>query len=292
MTSAPVRRLLIAAAVLLGVTAADAATTVVTPGPGTPVQDAIDAAAPGDVVRLAGGGYFESITITKALTLAGPPGTVFDQDPEAAVIVAGCGPGTTGVTVLADGVKIRDLRVTDFTQFGVDVQGRDRFKMQNVMVLPNCPSDPPVYSVNVVGSTRVRIDRSWISNYPDAPAVALHLAGIAARGNVRVSRTVAARHEIGIFLEGCAERSVGVARSHANFNSGTGILLQDADGIELKKNTVALNTDNGIAVDANSDNNRIIGNDISGSTTDVSDAGTGNCWKNNQYATGSVPSCP
>ena len=83
-----------------------------------------------------------------------------------------------------------------------------------------------------------------------------------------------------------------IHRSYANFNTVTGILLQDTDGIELKKNQVAQNTDNGIVVDANSDDNRIIKNDVHGSTTDVSDAGTGNCWKHDQYTTGSVASCP
>jgi len=48
-----------------------ATTFFVAPGPGTPFQDAIDAAAPGDVVRLASGTYPEHVTITKALQLGG-----------------------------------------------------------------------------------------------------------------------------------------------------------------------------------------------------------------------------
>ena len=50
----------------------------------------------------------------------------------------------------------------------------------------------------------------------------------------------------------------------------------------------------GIHVDATSDDNRIIRNEVSGSPADVRDDGTGNCWKANTYATGSVPStgCP
>lgn len=286
----PFRHLLVAVLVPLAASVADAATIHVTPGPGTPVQDAIDAAAPGDTVRLAGGNYPEAIVINKALTLAGPKGTYLDNQPAAAVIAAGCGAATTAVTVAADGVKIRDLRVITFTQFGIDVQGRNRIDLKNVLTLPNCPADPPVYSVNVVGSTRVKIDGGWFDSLDMSP-VALHLGGIPARGHVRVIRTLAAGHTFGILIESCAERSVSIARSYANYNIVTGIQLQGADGIELKKNQVANNTSYGIAVDANSDHNRIIGNEIAGSTTDVSDAGTDNCWKNNQYTTGSVPPC-
>jgi hypothetical protein len=36
----------------------------------------------------------------------------------------------------------------------------------------------------------------------------------------------------------------------------------------------------------------LVRNEISGSPTDVSDAGTGNCWRNNTFTTGSVPACP
>lgn len=293
MTSTPFRRVLAALAMLLGATAADAATIHVTPGPGTPLQDAIDAAAPGDTLRLAAGGYFESVVVTKALTLAGPPGTYLDAHPPAAVIVAGCGTGATAVTVAADGVKIRDLRVITYGLYGIDVTGRDGFKLQNVLIVPNCPAPFPVASLNVTDSRRVKIDNSWVAAIVgDIADVAIHLGGITAPNGVRMTRTAAARHDVGILIEGCTSGSVRIAKSFANYNNVTGIQLQNTDGIELKKNQVANNGANGIAVDADSDDNRIVGNDVSGSATDVSDAGTGNCWKDNQYTTGTVPSCP
>jgi parallel beta-helix repeat protein len=293
MTPAPFRRVLAAVGLLLGAAAADAATIHVTPGPGTPLQDAIDAAAPGDTLRLAAGGYFESVVITEALTLAGPPGTYLDAHPPAAVIAAGCGTGATAVTVAADGVKIRDLRVITYGQYGVDVTGRDGFKLQNVLILPNCPPPFPVYSLNVTDSRRVKIDNSWIAAVVgDIAEAAIHLGGITARNGVRMTRTLAGDHDVGLLIEDCTAGSVRISKSFANHNNVTGIQLQNTDGIELKKNQVAKNTTNGIAVDAASDDNRIVGNDVSGSTTDVSDAGTGNCWKNNTYGTGSVAGCP
>ena len=115
---------------------------------------------------------------------------------------------------------------------------------------------------------------------------------ITAHNGVQLRSTLAGGHDLGILIEDCVPGSVRVQRCYANYNNGTGILLQNTDGIELKRNAVAQNTNNGISLDANSDDNRIIGNDIHGSTIDVSDAGTGNCWKKNSYTTGTVPSCP
>ncbi len=178
-----------------------------------------------------------------------------------------------------------------FTEYGIDVQGRNKVRLQDVLVLPNCPPNPPIATVNVVASTRVKLDRCWIDGF-DVPSTAIRVAGITAHNGVQLRRTLAGGHDLGILIEDCVPGSVRVQRCYANYNNGTGILLQNTDGIELKRNAVAQNTSNGIVLDANSDDNRIIGNDIHGSTVDVSDAGTGNCWKKNTYTTGTVPSCP
>ncbi len=291
MVSAHLRWILLVSLVVLGGPAAHAATIVVSPGPGTPVQDAIDAALPGDAIRLEGGGYPESIVVDKALTIVGPSGTVNDNDPPAAVIAAGCAPGTTGITVAADNVRLRDLRVITYTEYGIDVQGRDKFRLQNVMVVPNCPEDAPTASLNLVATTRTAIDRGVINGF-DVPGTAIRIAQIAERGNVRLSRTLAAGHDRGVVIENAGPGSVRVLRCSVNFNVGTGILLLNSDGVDLKSNVVVNNSSSGILIAANSDENRILKNTISGSILDVSDDGTNNCWKKNTYATGTVPSCP
>lgn len=269
------------------------ATTIhVSPGPGTPVQDAIDAASPGDTIRLAGGGYPEAITINKALRIYGPSGTYLDAKPQPAVIAAGCDPGVTGITVAADDVKIRDLRVVTFTEYGIAIQGRDKVTVKNVMTTPNCVASP-LASIHVAASTRIKVQGVWaiaITDITGAPAI--HLDGLAARANVRLRGTVAGDHEIGILVDGCAPGSVLVSGSYANFNNDTGIKLQNSDGIVVRGNQVAVNGASGIVVDAGSDDNFLLRNDLRQNVTDVSDAGTGNCWKNNSYTTGSVPECP
>jgi len=269
-----------------------AATILVVPGPGTPVQDAIDAAAPGDTIKLAGGSYAESVTITKPLRLVGPSHTWLSGEPQPAAIVPGCGGSTTGVTVAADHVTIRDLRVASFTDYGIDVTGRNRVSVRNVLVAPNCGNDAPLASINVEGSTRVKVEQGWVSGFADDDGPALRLKSIPAGGKVRVHRIFAGRHAIGFLVEDCAPGSVTLSANSANFNFATGILARNADGILLKKNVVSENPVSGIELDAVSEGNRLVANAISGSATDVIDAGTGNCWKNNTFSTGSVPPCP
>src|SRR5215467_16102664 len=53
------RRIMLAILAFLSVSPVDAAFISVSPGPGTPVQDAINAAVPGDTILLAQGGYPE-----------------------------------------------------------------------------------------------------------------------------------------------------------------------------------------------------------------------------------------
>ena len=55
----------IAATLLLLGSTAHAGVIVVLPGPGTPLQDAIDAASPGDTLRLGGGIFSGAVVIDK-----------------------------------------------------------------------------------------------------------------------------------------------------------------------------------------------------------------------------------
>jgi hypothetical protein len=71
------------------------------------IQAAVTFATAGDTIKIATGTYAEAVNVTKQLTLQGLTGTAADVvvDPAAGV----------GITVAADGVVVRDLRVTGAT---------------------------------------------------------------------------------------------------------------------------------------------------------------------------------
>jgi nitrous oxidase accessory protein NosD len=92
---------------LVPAAAVTAATVIVPPGPGTPVENAIDAAQPGDTIWLTLGDYPEQIVITKALKLRGVRNTaVFPNVPTR--MVGSCG-ATPVITIAADSVRAKAL---------------------------------------------------------------------------------------------------------------------------------------------------------------------------------------
>src|SRR5262245_63347780 len=94
------RRILVCAAALATLWSArsEAAVTTVPHGPGTPLQDAIDAASPGDLLRLEGGIFQEAVIIDKPLKLT-------SRTANPAIINGGCGVPSS-VEIAADGVTI------------------------------------------------------------------------------------------------------------------------------------------------------------------------------------------
>src|SRR5690606_32239167 len=79
--------------------------------PGTPLQPVIDAAAPGDTVRLAAGRHAGPVVLDRPLTLAGDDGAV----------LAGPGAGSV-VTVSAPDVRVHGLEITGS---GLDLPAMD-----------------------------------------------------------------------------------------------------------------------------------------------------------------------
>jgi parallel beta-helix repeat protein len=287
------RLTLATAVVAIAVTAAPAfARTIrVSPGPGTPLQDAIDAAAPGDKLRLAPGVYSEAIVIDKALTLKGP-----------GLIDGGCG-AAYAVDIQADDVDIIRMAIYGGTTATVNVDGRKRVRLKKAMAFPSfytsCPAD---YGYNVVGSSEVRIEKAKLGTraeiQEDPYTVAyIRVADVAADGAVVVRNNFTNRpNGIGILIENAAAPSGGPGNVEVKGNlvngSGSGIVLHNADGTRILANKVYSNATAGISLDAASDGNRVQGNDIRNNSPDVVDAGTGNCWKNNEFTTGTVAPCP
>jgi nitrous oxidase accessory protein NosD len=278
-----------AASLVLAARFAAAATYLVPPGPGTPIQDAIDAAAPGDTIRLIAEVYFEHITISKPLKLRGA-GSVSTQS-DITLLNGECATGPV-ITVAADDVQIRDLAIFGDIEGGIDVQGRARVKLKRLFVASNCNA-VTVAAVNIVQSTHVLVDRVWAAGATAYPinAAGIRVADTPQNGRIRVRGSIAGHYDVGIHLENNGILSAYVSSNDVNFNH-RGIVVETTSRASVTRNRLVDNVDNGIQVTALSSGNSIIANTISGSTTDVSDAGASNCWRNNTFTTGSVPTCP
>jgi len=86
------------------------------------IQQAIDAASPGDTVQVPAGRYEESVVVDKPLTLVGPnAGTPATDDRADEALVVGAGPAESNaaITVTADDVTIDGLQVDTDTRDGI-----------------------------------------------------------------------------------------------------------------------------------------------------------------------------
>lgn len=276
---------------LLGPARVTTATTVVVPpGPGTPVQDAIDAAAPGDTIRLTLGVYVEHLVISKSLKLRGVRSTSTKPN-DTTDLYGSCAAGPV-ITIAADGVQVRGILIERDSEGGIDVVGRTNVKLKDVFVASNCASETAP-AINVAQSTHVTMNHVWPAGLgvrPVGPA-GIRIADAPAKGRVRLATSIAGGYDVGVLLENDGPASVTVSSSYIN-GSDKGIVLENTSGASIVHNRQIINTTTGIEIDATSTDNLISGNHISGSVTDVVDNGTGNCWRNNTYTTGSVPPCP
>src|SRR5437016_4153557 len=158
---------------LVAIGPARAKTIVVSPGAGTPFQDAINAASPGDTLRVSPGTYPEAIVIDKALR-------VLAQGCCSWVIDAGCAAGTA-VNILADDVTFSGLTVQGGTFYEIDAEGRDRVKVLRSVMTETCGTAE--YGVQVYQSTNSKVLLNETAGSSDAGG---HIGGLGRSGNVRV----------------------------------------------------------------------------------------------------------
>lgn len=278
-------RLILALVILLAAVPAHGVTITVSPGPGTPLQDAIDAAPAGARIRVQPGVYPETIIVSKKLRIRGKDATV----------AAGCG-SATAVDVIADDVKLQSLTVTGGSFYTVNVQGRTKVAVTNLFVESACPGAQ--YGINVFNSTEVQVKGNLSVaglGYGDA---FIYIGGIPANARVKVrANTIrGVAHVRGIILEDTSDAPGGgpAITTQRNVILGTtqvGIFLHNSDDLEVVRNVIDGSDGPGIHADATSDNNVIKRNFLSGNNPDVLDDGTGNCWKDNDFVTGTVAPC-
>jgi nitrous oxidase accessory protein NosD len=267
-----------------------ATTFVVAPGqPGTPVQDAIDAAAPGDTIRLAIGQYNEKIVVTKSLKIRGVRSTA-PSVADTTELVGDCTSGPV-ITVASNNVLVRGILVVFDNESGVDVVGRDHVKLKDIFVASNCATvTRPGF--NVDQSTRVTMDHIWAAGAGNRPVstTGVRIANTPQNGRVRMRTSIAGGYDVGVLLENDIA-SVRISNNYIN-GSTQGLLFENTTRAIVDHNHVQVNTTSGVEIDAGSSGNLILANEFDQNGTDVVDNGSANCWRNNIFTTGSVPSCP
>jgi nitrous oxidase accessory protein len=247
------------------------------------LQDGIDAAGPGDTVRVGEGTYFEAVTIDKPLKVYGRNAT----------IDAGCAV-LTAVQIAADAVTIRTLTVRGGNFYGIDATARDRTVIDRVSVFPTCVGVE--YGINVFQGTNMRIRSNRIEDPGGFGDAGIYIGGTPPDADLRVERNVLnAPNDRGIIVEDSLDnpgKPVGVrVRKNVITGAGVGIFVFGSTGVEVLTNTITGGSAAGIELTANSNDNFVSGNRLSGNTPDVMDAGSNNCWRHNVYATGTVPPC-
>ncbi|MEU6540040.1 right-handed parallel beta-helix repeat-containing protein [Streptomyces sp. NPDC047000] len=200
--------------------------------PGESIQDAVDAAAPGDVVLVTAGTYVESVTVrTPRLTLRGMgPLTVIkpalkiasSPKPGASDAPTGsCGATGNGICVLGtkdaalDGVTVESLTVSGFARAGVYASATDRLTVRRVTAAGN-----GVWGIAQEGSTRSELRENTAQDNGDAGiflanSVAQEQGALDARGTV-VRHNRLTGNRIGVTVRRL--RALTVARNYATGN--------------------------------------------------------------------------
>lgn len=123
------------------------------------VQDAVNAAQPGDLVLLDPGVYTEEVVITT-------PDIVVRGRDRNTVFIDGLHSATTGINVLADGVAIENLTVRNYLGDGIIVQAnsvgvpRNRFRALHVTT-----SNTGKNGINLENTTNAEIRQGWLSGH-------------------------------------------------------------------------------------------------------------------------------
>jgi len=265
-------RIALAAAVAASVPA-EAKRIVVMPGAGTPLQDAIEAAEPGDALVLSSGAYPEAVVVDRALRLT--------TASAASVTVGPAVDAPVTLRIAADDVSLRAGKGAHVTVVG----GGPVILIEHArgVRLRDITADGGVEGLEVRDATRVTIRDCAMSG----SSTGVHLAAIAPHARVVVNGGFAFGSVSGAFLEAIAPGATlgrsGVVVKRAFVTGGCGgvsIRLVDADGVAIRRNRIAgsIGCIQSVDLDSASDRNLITQNEIGPFPVD---AGSGNCWRNN-----------
>lgn len=245
------------------------------------LQEAIDAAAPGDKIRVQRGHYREALLIEKPLKLVG----VGKRRP---VIDAEC-QVPNAITVTSPGVTLKGLKVIGAGPHAeVDFLSVASGRTHNLRLRNTCDTE---YGINVFGSGALTITANRATGFTDA---GIYIGDITNTqgGTLLASGNETDGNNKGIIVEFSAGGDILVENNEVHDNTlagigeSVGIFVFDSDGARLIGNRVRNNGSVGVHLTTNSNGNVINDNEITGNPTDVRDEGSGNCGSGNTFSTG------
>src|SRR4051794_35645672 len=214
-------RLAACAAAIVGLVAATPAEAkTINVHKGQSIQAAIDAAKPGDTVRLGPGVYKQSLLIKKRLTLRGRRATLTNPS-TTPKIPCNMGGKAVGVCVVGKGdftkgtvtKRVRNVRITGLTFRGFAAEG-----------------------VFAFGTRNLRVDHSVLTKNGSYGAFSLASKGTAFTDDV-ASRNAAP----GLYVGDSPGANVAIRRNRSSKNLGEGILLRNATGGTVSHNVLSGN---------------------------------------------------
>jgi cytochrome c peroxidase len=194
--------------------------------PGQSIQDAIDRAAPGSVIRVQPGEYFESITVdADRITLVGGDGSAATRP-----VLDGQGTQSDAVIVSGSDFTMFNFEIRHYLGNGVVAQETTNFTLKDAKL-----DDTGLYGVYPVRSSFVKIQKVEVTGARDAGIYVGQSKGIV------VEDCVAHGNVTGIEIENSVDARV--ERNHVYDNAG-GILVFALPGNpskEAKRTRVAMN---------------------------------------------------
>jgi hypothetical protein len=270
-------------------------TILVTPGPGTPLQDAIDAAPAGAKI-LTQGDFSERVVISKRLKLMAksPPGTD---------IQASSTDGAFTMDIEADGVQVKGIAVTGGSEAAIHVGAQTGVKLDDVQA-QNSP-----HALQLENSSGVKLTNSRLSGNQ----VGAMLSGIPLGAKIQLKDNfIIGSNTASVLIENSGagaplgkggivlQMKAGFGGIGDGYGPSAGMVISNSAGVFVKggHNSTSA-TENSViegypalTIDAGSQNNRFLKVELISLATPLVDSGTGDCGDSVTYFNGTLPPCP
>jgi parallel beta-helix repeat protein len=259
------------------------------------IQDALAKAQAGDILNVHAGTYRvpDGVDVGKRVTVRSAGDGVVTIDGR-------CGVQYT-ILVTASGVHIRGLRVVGAAEgFGaypaeidfVSVRGGEVSGTTAIDTCRDTSGDGGAeYGISVFSSGPIQVLDNRTSGFTDS---GIYIGAISDTGNgtLRVQDNVSWANSRGVIVED-SSGSIAVLGNTLHHNrrvgvegtTNAGLFLHNSDGVRIRGNSIARDDENGIWLDADSDQNRVVDNTISGNAADLHNDGSANCFTGNSFST-------